>query len=171
MLSLILWRHAKSSWEGAGIADHDRPLNARGNRAAPLVASLMKERDILPRRILCSTALRARETLAALLGHLRRDTDIALRRDIYEAGPQDLLDLIRRQPDVDGALMVIGHNPTFEDLAATLIAPAPLAEASSGSVFPTAAAALIAFDADDWGGIAPGGGRLEMFVRPRDLET
>lgn len=171
MLSLILWRHAKSSWDNPGLADHDRPLNGRGRHAAPLVADLLATRDLLPARIVCSTALRARETLSVLLPLLRRDVEIDITRDIYEAGPQDLLDLVRDQPDTARRLMVIGHNPTFEGVASALIAPKPLSPEASGAVFPTAAAAVISFDVDRWNAIAPGNGSLEIFVRPRDLET
>ncbi len=169
MMSLILWRHAKSSWDEAGLADHDRPLNGRGRRAAPVMAAYLADNGLIPKQVLCSTSLRTRETLAALLTHLRRDAVIALTRDIYEADASDLLAMIRDQPAGATPLMVIGHNPTFEDLAHALVSPAPLAPPASGSAFPTAAAAHITFSCDRWADIAPGTGTLESLTRPRDL--
>lgn len=171
MLSLILWRHAKSSWTTSGLADHERPLNNRGRRAAPLMAAQIADKGLTPQRILCSTALRTRETLAALLPYLRRDAEIVLTRDIYHADTADLLAMIRAQPAASGTLMVIGHNPTLEELAGLLGGRRSDDGNAPGAHFPTAAVAHFRFSSDDWASIDPDDAALELFVRPRDLEA
>ena len=171
MLSLILWRHAKSSWNDTSVADHDRPLNARGRAAAPLMARHLADKGLLPKRILCSSSLRTRETLMALLPHLRGNADIRLERDIYEADARSLFALIRAQPDGKGPLMVVGHNPTMDDLTRALITPAFLTGSEIAAGFPTGAVAVIGFGAESWADVQPETGTLEMFARPRDLEA
>ena len=64
--TLILMRHAKSDWGHAGLADHDRPLNARGTRDAPRMGAWLRGKGHLPDEVLCSTATRTRQTLEGL---------------------------------------------------------------------------------------------------------
>ena len=94
MLRLMLLRHAKSSWDEPGIPDRDRPLSARGRRAAALMAMEIVSRGLLPDRILCSPARRTRETLAALVPHLADETRIAITGELYEPSSGDYLPVI-----------------------------------------------------------------------------
>lgn len=172
MKRLLLLRHAKSSWDDPGLADFDRPLNARGRRAADLMGRHVAAAGLLPDRIVCSSAQRTRATLAGLLPAMPHDMEIRLRRAIYEARPEAILATVRADGGDADTLMVIGHNPGLQETALALLpgeeTPGRRAIAAH---FPTAALAVLAFDLADWSAIAPHAGRLETFVRPKDLEA
>ncbi|MCR9218741.1 MAG: histidine phosphatase family protein [Alphaproteobacteria bacterium] len=174
MLTLFLLRHAKSSWSDAGMADFDRPLASRGVKAAPKIGSYMAEAGFAPDLILCSSAQRARETLALVLPFLKEEPTIRITRAIYEAdGEEDLLAVLAElAPDESARVMLIGHNPAMQDLAVALAgAGAPDDRAALAQKYPTAGLAVLTFDgADGWAGLAPGAGLLTHFVRPRELE-
>ena len=173
MPTLILMRHAKSSWDHPGLADFDRPLALRGQRAAPRVANALSDAGLIPDHVICSTARRARETLALAMAQWAADMRIDMTRRVYEADDGDLLDLIGEtindaQPDV---LAVVGHNPTTEDLAGLLAGR----DSDTGSLhrmqakFPTAAVAVLQAGDGGWSDLKPGGMRLTRFIVPRDL--
>ena len=169
MRRLILLRHAKSD-RPAGVADHERPLNGRGRRAAPAVGAHLAQEGFRPDLALVSTATRTRETweaVASLLGA----PEAKWHAEIYEAPAERILGVIRGAPDTAETVIVIGHNPGLGDLATTLAGAGPRKErARLATEFPTAAYAVIDFDVADWRAIAPGEGRLERFVRPRDID-
>jgi phosphohistidine phosphatase len=169
MRRLILLRHAKSD-RPAGVADRERPLNDRGRRAAPAVGAHLAREGFRPDLALVSAAARTRETWAAMAAALG-DPETRLHPEIYEAPAHRILAVIQDAPDTAAAVIVIGHNPGLGDLAAELAGEGPRAALSSLSLeFPTAAYAVIDFDVARWAEIAPRQGRLERFVRPRDID-
>lgn len=169
MRRLILLRHAKSD-RPAGIADHERPLNDRGRRAAPAVGVHLAEAGLLPDLGLISTAQRTRETWEAMADNLG-NPETRWQREIYEASAHLVLTVIRDAPDSAGTVIVVGHNPGLGDLASELVGEGPRAVRNRLALeFPTAAYVVIDFDADRWSEIAPGQGRLDRFVRPRDID-
>lgn len=117
MKLLTLLRHAKSSWKDEDLSDHDRPLNRRGRADAPRMARRLLERSVEPDIILCSTALRARETLSlftdicALAEHQIEYVD-----GLYLASASKLASVIAGAPGQCSHLMVVAHNPGLEDL-------------------------------------------------------
>ena len=129
MLRLLLYRHAKSDWADASLDDIDRPLNSRGRAAARAMAGYIASEKLLPDLILCSTALRTRETLSRLIPHLNRETDIRLRRDLYWQGDDVYSTAIRTGGGTVQSLMIIGHNPATEGTA--MITPNPAAVATA----------------------------------------
>ena len=93
---LLLLRHAKSSWDDAGLADHDRPLAKRGRRAAERVGAYLRTSDLLPDLVLCSSARRTQETLELLaLG----DREVRIEEGLYGAVEHELLDRVRQLSD------------------------------------------------------------------------
>ncbi|WP_428642850.1 SixA phosphatase family protein [Roseibium sp.] len=171
-MRLLLLRHAKSDWGNADLADIDRPLNGRGKTAAVAMARYLKENGLLPNRILCSTAQRARETLARQLPHMPQEAKIHVLSDLYWQSEDDYTALIRKHGLRVQTLMVIGHNPATEMTALGLIGTANSGALSNiEAKFPTAALAVIDFDIADWAELQPGTGHLERFVRPRDLKA
>ncbi|MGN6607692.1 MAG: SixA phosphatase family protein [Jatrophihabitans sp.] len=166
---LYLLRHAKSDWGDPGLADHDRPLNARGVRATGLVADHLRAVGAEVDLVLCSTARRTRETWQGVRGGLHRDPEVRFEAAIYEAPPQRLLDLLRGIDDEHRAVLMIGHNPGTALLAHGLIAggdPDLLARLDEG--YPTAALTTLTFEGT-WADLRPNAAQLEGFVRPRDL--
>src|SRR5262245_58948257 len=124
MQRLYLLRHAKSSWKDPDLADHDRPLARRGRRASGAIAAYLRERDIEPELVLCSSARRTRETLERLEPVLGSPA-VRIEPELYAAGASALLERLRRVPDAVGSVMLIGHNPGMEDLAIDVARPGP----------------------------------------------
>ena len=168
---LLLLRHAKSSWADPGLGDFDRPLNRRGRGAAPLMADFLAAKGLRPDLVLCSAAVRTRQTWASMAPKLGEDIPVKVLKSLYLAPPSRLLAAVRRAPDEAARLLVLGHNPGLERLAAELCGPGsdPKALATLAAKFPTCALAEIRFEAESWSELPEDGGRLEQFVVPREL--
>ncbi|WP_084650122.1 SixA phosphatase family protein [Stappia stellulata] len=170
MLRLLLLRHAKSDWNDATVLDHDRTLNTRGRNAAPAVGEHMARHGLIPDKVLCSTAQRARETLALVMPHLAGETDIRITRGIYDDSEMDYVDMVRALGGTSRTLMLIGHNPAMRDTALELVGSGnpSLVEAIEGK-YPTAALAVIDFAANRWSEVERETGRIVAYCLPRHL--
>jgi phosphohistidine phosphatase len=120
MKTLLLLRHAKSSWKQPELHDHDRPLNKRGKKEAPKVGAYLKEKDLIPDMILSSTARRARDTAQAVLEESGFAGEIDLYQDLYLSDTSCYLDILRSLPDSPNRVLVVGHNPDLEELLTLL---------------------------------------------------
>jgi len=120
MKTLLLLRHAKSSWDHPELHDHDRPLNKRGKKEAPIVGTYLKENGLVPDLILSSTARRARDTAQAVLEESGFSGEIDLRQDLYLSDAACYLDILRSLPDDASRVLVVGHNPDLEELLTLL---------------------------------------------------
>jgi phosphohistidine phosphatase len=117
MSTLVVVRHAKSSWKEPLQSDRDRPLNKRGKRDAPFLARCLAERLGRPDLIVSSPALRARTTAAAFATASGYEPEkIALEERVYEASVPDLLEVVRQLPDTAQLVFLFGHNPGMTDL-------------------------------------------------------
>jgi phosphohistidine phosphatase len=164
---LQLVRHAKSSWADSSLADIDRPLSGRGKRGAQTLAQHVAETDERPDVVWCSPAKRARQTMAAIRGALGSDVAIRIEPVVYEAGPDELLGALRDLPPDAAVVMVIGHNPTLQDLALRLIDPDGSAElARLQDKFPTGAMATLLVP-QRWDLLATACARLQSLWTPR----
>jgi phosphohistidine phosphatase len=168
--TLHLLRHAKSSWDEPELADRDRPLAPRGDRAAALMRGYFHASRTRPALVLCSPALRAKQTLEVIFPALLPDTQVWTEEGIYEATAQDLLQRVRRLDDSFAEVLLIGHNPALHDLADTL------AEESDDPVvarlrqkLPTGALVTLLLPEDSWTQLRPGGALVEHFIVPDDL--
>jgi len=165
---LLLLRHAKSAYP-QGVADIDRPLGPRGREAAPLMGGYIAREGLRPDLAMVSPARRTQETWGAVrpfLDGTREDTVPS----IYEAPSARILDAIRSAPDDVKTLMVIGHNPGLGEAALRLVGDGPKElRRDLREKFPTAALAVIEFEADRWEAIDEGRGTLLRYVRPRQL--
>jgi phosphohistidine phosphatase len=115
MKTLLLMRHAKSSWKESNIPDHDRPLNRRGKHDAPLMGKLLRDQKMNLDLIISSTALRAETTANLIAKAVRYKGEITLDKSIYNAGPRDLLTLLSNCSDENNSVLLVGHNPTLEE--------------------------------------------------------
>jgi len=161
---LHLLRHAKSSWDDPDLPDHERPLAPRGERAARKIAEHVRREGIAPELVLCSTAVRARQTLAALLPALPGEAEIRLEDGLYAAGVSQVLTRLREVDESVGSVLVVGHNPTLHELAVALTGKGDVPER-----FPTGALATLVFPTP-WAELAGGGAELEGFAVPRELD-
>jgi phosphohistidine phosphatase len=166
---LYLLRHAKSSWDSAGVPDRDRPLAPRGQRAVAALRQHFADIELQVDLVLCSPARRTRETWAGVADGLAGKPRTEFVEQIYGAETADLLTVVREvDPDVE-SLLLIGHNPGFGDLAYDLAGDGdPPAVARLREGYPTAGFATFSLGAA-WSDVRRGSGRLVDFVRPRDL--
>lgn len=170
MKTLYFLRHAKSDWSDYSLPDHDRPLNARGRHACMKIGRAMQRLTIGPQLVLCSTATRARETLERVMSAGDLAWPVQSEGGLYGAGADRILSLIRRQPDAYDSLLLVGHNPGFQDLVVGLSG----SEAERGLIaramrkLPTGAFAEIRFDEPSFQQIGLGGGQLMQLLKPKD---
>ena len=115
--TLLLVRHAKSSWKHADLDDIDRPLNKRGARDAPEMGRRLLERSLVPDLIVSSPAVRALMTASAIAREVSDTGDVVIEEGLYGAAPQDVLDIVAAFDDRFQTAMVVGHNPTMTQLA------------------------------------------------------
>ncbi len=168
--NLVLYRHAKAAIGKAGVSDHDRPLTGRGRRAAVAIAAAIAARGAPPDLILCSTALRTRETLEPLLARLKPAPTVSIEPGLYLASAHTLLMRLRElAPNVE-RVVLIGHNDGMAELARELATDGdPASLVAMINKFPTGAAACLRTRLDDWSELGRTGAYLEAFLRPRDL--
>jgi phosphohistidine phosphatase len=171
MLRVIVMRHAKSSWGDKSLDDPARPLSKRGVKAAPLMGEALAERRLVPDHVACSTAKRTRETLRLVLGALEAKPSIEYADELYAFGDgTPYLNCIRRQARSTRTLMMVGHNPSVQNVCLSLCGGSRGPELDSlARKFPTAAVAVISFPIDQWSEVEPGQGGLDLFLTPRTL--
>jgi phosphohistidine phosphatase len=169
--TVLLLRHAKSAWNDAGLGDHERPLSRRGERAAEALADYIAQNAPRPDLILCSTAVRTRQTLAPLVHRLAAPAPpILLEKALYLAPEATLLARLRKAPDDAGTVLLIGHNDGIWQLAEVLADKGRTALLQAlREKFPTGALATLRAPIEHWSDLAAGSAELLGFVRPRDL--
>jgi phosphohistidine phosphatase len=168
MRALYLLRHAKSSWGDPALADHERPLSARGRRDAERIARHVSSLAIEPELVLCSSACRARETLELAGRGFAAPVRARFEPALYAASAGELLGRLHRLPDEVDSVMLIGHNPGLHDLALGL-ARAGEERKRLQVKFPTGALATLSIPAATWRELGEGLARLSAFVVPRQL--
>lgn len=168
MKRLILLRHAKSDYP-SGVRDHERPLAPRGVKAARAIGATFVRLGYHPDLVLVSSAERTRETWARAraaapgLPEGRRDPRL------YEASLHGLVNIVRETPAEVRTLLLVGHNPGLEMLAAELVGAGDAAlRQRMGSKYPTGGLAAIDFAVEDWRDVGRGLGTLVGFHTPRD---
>lgn len=171
MKALYLLRHGKSSWENPALDDHDRPLAPRGVEAGRRVGRHLKDRKARVDLALCSTAVRAEDTLRRVLAAMDvPDLPVEHERGLYLCGARVLLERLRAAPEPASSLMLVAHNPDLHDLARELTGSGDAEHRRAlAEKFPTGACAVLLFEAARWRDLAPGAGRLADFIRPRKL--
>ena len=166
-------RHGKSDWSDDALDDFDRPLAKRGRKAVKRMARWLRTEGLLPARVVSSPALRAEQTTRRLCRFAGiPESAVSWREAIYEADLRTLLEVLADCEAAGGRLLMVGHNPGFEDLVAYLTGgdiDAPDNDSEHNSAFPTAALARLELP-DRWDRLERGSAVLVELVRPRDLE-
>lgn len=142
MKTLLLMRHAKSSWNDPGQSDHDRVLNARGVRDAPRMAEWLEQQGLIPDSITCSTASRAFQTAVLVAKTLRHEAPLRATATLYHADSAAWLSVIRDLPAESRCALCVSHNPGIEGLVSTLT--------GTPQHLPTAAIAVLKLPINDW---------------------
>ena len=175
MKKLLLLRHAKSD-RPAGLEDFDRPLNAKGRRAAPKMAEAMLARDYLPDAVLVSPALRTRETWQLMAPVLNVSGYKAEFIDqLYLASANRILSVVRHLGPEAKAALIVGHNPGIEDIATRLASEHQSLEGESAldrikRKYPTCALTVLTFPIESWTDLSIGTGAIVEFLTPSSLD-
>jgi len=162
MKTLLLLRHAKSSWDDPSLRDFDRPLNERGLRDAPKMGKALSKRGPIPDLIIGSPAARARATAQAVAAAAAPGVEVQFDDSIYGASPAEMIRLVRRLPGSSSCTMLVGHNPTFEELLSRLT--------GSAKTMSTCTLGCIEFQIEQWSDVEDGQGKLLWFLAPKSLK-
>lgn len=164
MKTLLLLRHAKSSWEHRDMPDHDRPLKKRGRHDAPRMGQWMREQNLVPQLIISSTAKRARCTARLVAESCGYTGEIVLSRELYLAGPMGYIRALHGVSNTVDRAMVVGHNPGLEVLLEVLT--------GASEWLPTGALARVDLPVDVWSQVREYiGGTLVGLWTPRQLKA
>ena len=171
MKRLAVLRHAKSSWDDAGLDDFERPLNDRGWKAAWRMGQEQEERGFSADFVIASPADRVRETLDGVRKHFRFAVPIRFEPTIYLASESRLLSLVRELPDETEAPLLVGHNPGLERLLATLARDDArgLRDRIEGK-YPTGALAIVELPVERWIDVQPQCGEIVELILPKELD-
>lgn len=172
MKRLTLLRHAKSGDDGMVARDFDRPLNAKGRRAARAIGRHMRDQALRFDAVFASPAARVAETLQEVEAVYGSGLTPRWEKKLYLATPDELLDAVHEAPAEAESILLVGHNPGLEQLVLRLV-PHKEGYAARDEVetkYPTASLVEMCFAVDRWDQVAEGAGDLVRFVRPRDLD-
>jgi phosphohistidine phosphatase len=173
MKKVTLFRHAKSGEkDNPNIEDFDRPLAPRGLKAAPKMGEAMREAKLTPDLILCSPSVRTRQTLE-LAAPKAWDShpDVRFEKRLYEASPATLLRALKELPGNAAHVMIVGHNPGLQELAAKLSPPGSEARHQFSEKLPTAAVVSFSFGVGTWKDLKAGTGQLQLSISPATLQS
>jgi len=166
MKTLYIARHAKSSWDDLSLSDHNRGLLPVGEKRTRKIAKWLKKQDIIPDKIISSTAVRAYETariLAKGMGY--PEEKIEKQRALYNSDAEDVLQTLYALPDEIKTVMVIGHNPAFTNLVNFF-----LERDKQLYNLPTSAVTAINFDTTHWNEINLAKYKVEFLITPKMLK-
>jgi len=155
-LTLLIFRHAKSSFDAP--SDHERVLTDYGQQQAMFMGELLEEKSLSPNYVLCSSALRAKETMDLAMNAGKWECDSSVTDALYETTAESMLGLINQMSDEDKTIMLVGHEPVWSDLASRLT--------SDSISFNTAGMACISFSLNHWNEIGFASGCLEWYENP-----
>jgi phosphohistidine phosphatase len=166
---LMIMRHAKSDWP-EGILDYNRPLKKRGRKAAAAMGEWLSQQGLVPDWIISSQADRARETTEKVLKalHLKRHKHLLFDDRLYESNIETLKEVLTECPSYSKRVLIVGHNPSLDDLLMDLVGNHEFHKDSEGKILGTANIARLSMP-DDWSRLSSGCAELIEIMRPRDL--
>ena len=162
MRTLYLLRHAKSSWKDSSQSDFERPLANRGRKACEIAARIIQDRGLEFDLVLCSTAIRARETIDLVSKYAKLRSELRFDERIYEATMSELLEIISQLENDRKEVLLVGHNPGFEELLYLF--------SGVEQGFPTASLAKIKLKVSKWSDSFDKKTTVEWVARPKDFE-
>lgn len=163
MKTLLILRHAKSSWNNANLTDHERPLNKRGKADAPRMGKLLADEGLMPDLIITSSAERALTTAEQAALASGYEAEIIVTRHLYHADPEEYFEVLHEKGGSHERVMVVGHNPGIEALVEELT--------GNYEVMSTAALAQVQLPIASWAELVEGvAGELIGVWRPKELE-
>ena len=170
MLRLYILRHAKSSWAVPGAKDFDRELNDRGLADLDKIAAALSRKDYIPAQVLCSPAVRTRQTYDSILSAFGENLpEVSYLENLYSSGVSEYLELLNGI-ESPSSVMIVGHNPMCGNLAASLAGSGDQsARETIAYKYPTGTVTVLDFDFDSWSQVTPGSGKLLECIFPKEL--
>ena len=165
MKTLILTRHAKSSWDDLTLQDHERVLNKRGRDGATAIGKWLNTQGHHPQQLISSNAARCVETWERISAEMPAVDKTSFHQRLYLAAPTTIYEALKQASA--NTVIMLGHNPGFGDIAGQLVQTPP--DHDKFFQYPTAATTIITFDIDDWSTPFMGKGTAINFIVPRDL--
>lgn len=159
--TLILMRHAKSSWDDLTLLDHDRPLNSRGRDSAQAMGTWLRTQGHTPDFVLCSTSQRTAETYE----RLELSAPVRYLEALYHASPDVMLETLRRAPAP--CVLMLGHNPGIAEFASRLVSLPP--HHPRFDDFPTCATLVAQIRGGSWSDVDWGDALALDFAIPREV--
>lgn len=170
MRTVSLYRHAKSSWDDPSLDDFDRGLSKRGMASAPRMGACIREAGLVPDLVLCSKAVRTRETFDLTFAEAGDAPELRLDARLYLASAATMLDMLRALPDDVRHAMILGHNPGLHALALDLFSHGePASVDAICRKFPTCGLAVVDLEIGGWRRLGVGDGFLRSFMTPKSL--
>jgi len=164
MKTLILVRHAKSSWNEPGLSDFNRPLNERGKRDAPRMGKRFKEKALTPDRLISSSAKRALDTCTLIASAIEfPERNIIANKNLYHANEDQILSIVHDLIEPDDVIMLFGHNPGFTDFTNRLM------NIHIDNI-PTCGIIGCTLPVDKWSDIKWGSGKMIFFDFPKQTD-
>jgi phosphohistidine phosphatase len=173
MKQLFLLRHAKAAPSSGDADDRDRPLEARGIADIGALRPRLRHLDFQPERVLCSPAIRTRQTLEPLVtDSLLQNAEILFDPSLYLALASHLFDLVHQQPDTVNSLLIVGHNPGLHQLAIALAGQGQEMDMQLlARMFPPLSLAVLSFEATSWRDISLATGTLDSLLLPERYQA
>ncbi len=163
--TILIMRHAKSSWDDSSLRDYERPLNTRGKHDAPAMGIYLKKIGVVPDHIISSPAHRARQTVLLLSNALNLSRDaISWNEDLYYQGIEAYLKSIRGAPDSVNTILIAGHNPAVEHIITLFSADQIKKDITTANI------ACFTTGVENWRGVDPENCTFKWLVRPNNLE-
>jgi phosphohistidine phosphatase len=163
MKTLLVMRHAKSDWGASFDDDHERPLNARGVKAAKRMGRFIRDADLAPELVISSTAVRARTTVELAVESGGWECAVETTRDLYGGDVDRVLEVLASADPVLGRVLIAGHEPTWSTLVGWLIGGARVR-------MPTAAVACLDLTTGGWQHLGAASCELRWLVTPKMLQ-
>jgi phosphohistidine phosphatase len=170
MKSIALLRHAKSSWDNPSLADFDRPLSPRGEKAARRMGEELRQRDLRFDLVISSPARRAVDTIRLVEEAYGGSFNIRFEPQLYDSPVSRLMKIVREVDHSVDRLLLVGHSPELQESTILLAERDDPLLPSVEFKFPTGAIALLELPAKRWEDAALGSARMVAFIRPRDLK-
>ena len=171
-VSLLILRHAKSSWKNIDINAHERPLSNRGYKNATAMSNYLSKQSIKPNLIVCSTAKRAKLTLKPIK-NIWPDIAIKYEQCLYFGSEEEIISLIKSL-EPNKIPLIIGHNPVLEILIHLFTIPEELNKDSFQELkykFPTGSLVYLDFNSNKWTDIERHSAIIRKFVKSRELRN
>ena len=162
MRTIYLLRHAKSSWKNDELADFERPLNGRGRKSCEVLGRYIKTNQLEFDLVVCSTAVRTRETIDLVRQFAKLQTEVRYDERIYEATASRLLEVVSQLENDRKHVMLVGHNPGMAEISYLLT--------GEQESFPTSCFAKLNLKISKWSDALENRATLEWIVRPKELE-